>query len=160
MPLPAHIRVVIGSGGNVSARSGRQIEGGIGIFAGAPVQGDTLTLESNIWSSLGENRTTGVSSTSAVTTLSAAPNPFREQTSIVSHVSVGTTLVTIYNLFGETVRRLTASDQRDGAATHVWDGCDDAGREVPSGIYLCIVATNSTGSSMPSSARLLLHRIR
>ena len=65
------------------------------------------------------------------------PNPFNPTTTIaynVAHESFVT--LTVYNLLGQEVRTLVADLRAAGSHSAVWDGRDDAGREVPSGVYL------------------------
>ena len=69
--------------------------------------------------------------------LSAAPNPFNSATVIRSSVPCTVMArLTVYATDGRAVRTLmpTAAAGRD---TFVWDGRDDAGRRVASGVYLC-----------------------
>jgi hypothetical protein len=73
------------------------------------------------------------------------PNPFNPTTSI--HFTVGGsqfmvrspvhTTLKIYNVLGEVVRTLVDEPKWAGSYTVVWDGTDDDGNEVASGIYLC-----------------------
>jgi hypothetical protein len=66
------------------------------------------------------------------------PNPFNPNTTIrfdlprTSHV-----VLTIYNVIGQNVRTLVEGIKRLGAHTVQWDGKDDSGQDLPSGIYLC-----------------------
>lgn len=65
------------------------------------------------------------------------PNPFNPETEIcyrpaaVSHVEL-----TIYNLAGKRVRTLVHGTQNAGSHTVLWNGRDDRGKEVASGLYL------------------------
>jgi len=43
--------------------------------------------------------------------------------------------LTIYNMLGQEVRKLVSGQQPAGYHTAVWDGRDNAGRRVPSGVY-------------------------
>jgi photosystem II stability/assembly factor-like uncharacterized protein len=45
------------------------------------------------------------------------------------------TSLTIYNMLGQEVRKLVNTQQPAGYHTVVWDGRDNAGRPVPSGVY-------------------------
>jgi hypothetical protein len=65
------------------------------------------------------------------------PNPFNPTTTIPFTIAEDdfTTLV-IYNLAGQKVRELVAGNMRSGAHTVVWDGQNDAGAAVASGVYL------------------------
>jgi len=66
------------------------------------------------------------------------PNPFNPSTSI-SYYLPSKTRVTleIYNASGALVRRLGAKDQQRGVHTIVWNGLDDRGGQVASGVYFC-----------------------
>ena len=65
------------------------------------------------------------------------PNPFNPSTNIrfsvpeLSHVRL-----TIYNLLGEQVRTLFAGQMDRGTKSIEWDGRDDSGLILPSGVYL------------------------
>lgn len=65
------------------------------------------------------------------------PNPFNASTAIryvlqaPSHVSLE-----IFNPLGQKVRTLVWQEQQAGSHVGTWDGQDDAGRGVPSGLYL------------------------
>jgi hypothetical protein len=160
MPLPANIRVVIGSGGHVSAISGRQIEGSVSPFGAGLTIGDSFNLESNVWSALATTNPTGVDAetveASGVIACAAAPNPFRERTSISYRaISSGTVSLTIYSLVGERVRVLFGEQHAGALATLVWDGRDELGVPVAPGSYLCLIDLPSTDHRRTRSRVLL-----
>lgn len=65
-----------------------------------------------------------------------SPNPFREQTSLqysLPHTS--RVQLVIYDALGRRVKTLVDASQDAGAHTLVWDGCDDAGKQLSSGLY-------------------------
>ena len=63
-----------------------------------------------------------------------APNPFNAQTVIEAHVPGGSPMrLDIFNLHAQRVRSLTLPP---GAHQVLWDGMDDSGRSVASGVYL------------------------
>lgn len=70
------------------------------------------------------------------------PNPFNSLTTMGyqlpkrSHVSIR-----VYNILGQELRVLFDGEQRSGYHTIQWDGRDETGRDVPSGIYLCLFRT-------------------
>lgn len=70
------------------------------------------------------------------------PNPFNSQTGIVYHLpsdggSSGTMVdLSVYNVLGQRVRTLVGETQTPGKHHIIWDGCDDAGRQVASGHYV------------------------
>jgi hypothetical protein len=64
------------------------------------------------------------------------PNPFNLSTAIPYSLSGDSQVrITVCNLLGQTVRALLDSYQQAGPHIAVWDGRDQAGREVASGIY-------------------------
>ena len=65
------------------------------------------------------------------------PNPFNPETAIRYGVPVpGRVLVVVYNLSGQKVRELVSGLRDAGMYTVLWDGRDDRGSEVGSGVYL------------------------
>lgn len=69
--------------------------------------------------------------------LSNHPNPFLDQTRISFVLpKSGLTQLSIYNLKGQRVRLLTASNLSGGDHIVAWNGKDDNGKPLPSGIYL------------------------
>lgn len=74
----------------------------------------------------------------AVTAMTSVhPNPFNPRTTIAFELATGgRTLVAIYNLRGERVRTLVDDVQAAGRHEAVWDGRDDTGAGVSSGVYV------------------------
>jgi hypothetical protein len=65
------------------------------------------------------------------------PNPFNPSTNIKFSVpELSNVRVTIYNLLGEQVRTLFAGQMDRGSKAIEWDGRDDSGHILPSGVYL------------------------
>lgn len=84
--------------------------------------------------------------------LSVNPNPFCNSTRIGWSPPNGKPIaVTIRDVRGRVVRRITTYPTA-GTASFLWDGRDESGAEVPSGVY--IVATIDTGSSALESRRV------
>jgi len=66
------------------------------------------------------------------------PNPFNSGTIINYQLpAAGEVAITIYNLLGQKVRTLVSGRKPAGAHRVKWDGRDDLGREVASGVYVC-----------------------
>ena len=69
------------------------------------------------------------------------PNPFNEQTRIpyqvVDTASPSNVAIRIYSGSGQVLRTLVCSVLRPGYYETEWDGTDEGGRKVGSGIYLC-----------------------
>ena len=66
------------------------------------------------------------------------PNPFNPQTSISYVLPIDSPVkITIYNIAGQNVKTILDEFQTKGSKLTYWDGTDDNGREVASGIYFC-----------------------
>jgi len=66
------------------------------------------------------------------------PNPFNPETVIRYDVAkLGVVRLSIYTLTGQPVRILVDGESGLGSYSVVWNGRDDEGREVSSGLYLC-----------------------
>lgn len=64
------------------------------------------------------------------------PNPFNNQTLIKYTLSKPVEVsLTIYNILGQQVRTLVKDDKQSGTMSVAWNGKDDRGKEVSSGIY-------------------------
>ncbi len=65
------------------------------------------------------------------------PNPFNGRTSISYGLpKPGAVELTLYDLLGQPVRRLVSEYQGAGSYRIAWDGADDEGNQVASGVYL------------------------
>jgi hypothetical protein len=66
------------------------------------------------------------------------PNPFSQATSIrLSLAAPGHVRISIYNSAGDLVRILSDGPMEPGTQEIRWDGCDEAGTQVPPGAYTC-----------------------
>ncbi len=70
--------------------------------------------------------------------LTVSPNPFRDNTELTftAPKTAFEAALMIYNLKGQLVRKLYQGDLKSGQITLNWDGKDEQGRQVQSGIYL------------------------
>ena len=66
------------------------------------------------------------------------PNPFNPDTTISFNLAEENAMVSIniYNLKGQRVRRLTRAEYTRGKHSLLWNGADDSGRTLSSGIYM------------------------
>ena len=72
------------------------------------------------------------------------PNPFQDRTTISYDLQASVPVaLTIYDSAGRQVKRLVESSQKAGHYHVVWDGTDDAGRRVGSGVYLCRISVGA-----------------
>ena len=64
------------------------------------------------------------------------PNPFNPSTAIGFQLSAFSKVeLTILNILGQKVRTLVDEEKTAGTYSVIWDGFDDAGQPVDSGIY-------------------------
>ena len=84
-----------------------------------------------------------------------APNPFNPTTKIAFNVpaEAGRVTLTVYNVNGRVVRRLVDEPLAVGPHSVVWDGRDDVGENLASGIYFARLAT--AGESLYTKMTLL-----
>jgi hypothetical protein len=68
--------------------------------------------------------------------LQSYPNPFNNQTMIGYRLSTPSRVsLTIYNVLGQKVRTLVSDKMQHGMVSVAWDGKDDQGKDLSSGIY-------------------------
>jgi len=66
------------------------------------------------------------------------PNPFNTETTIEYDVArLGIVHLSIYTSTGQRIRTLVDGEHPAGSYSVIWDGRDEAGRVVASGVYLC-----------------------
>ena len=86
------------------------------------------------------------------------PNPFNSATVIRFALPVGGDVdLAIYNLAGQQVAKLVEGVREAGTYTVRWDGRDDSGRELASGVYLYQLRTGD-GQQQVETRKLLLVR--
>jgi len=65
------------------------------------------------------------------------PNPFNPETTIEYRLATSSEVsIKIYNLLGHEVKTLITGHQPAGKYLVVWNGCDNSGQAVSSGVYL------------------------
>jgi len=73
-----------------------------------------------------------------------APNPFNPSTTIsFTLADAGATELRVFNVRGQNIRRLVAGSLEAGEHSVVWDGRNDNGATVPSGIYFYKLTSGS-----------------
>lgn len=76
------------------------------------------------------------------------PNPFNPTTTIrFSSSKAGKAVLSIYNMKGQIIRRLADTDVMAGQHSVVWDGKDDNGSSVGSGLYMYRLDLNGISST-------------
>ena len=72
------------------------------------------------------------------------PNPFRERVRFLIRTErSGRLAVRILDIAGRPVRTLMDTDRPSGELSLEWNGCDEAGRRVPAGVYHCVLRSGA-----------------
>jgi hypothetical protein len=72
------------------------------------------------------------------------PNPFNPETTIHYQLAQsGKVSIQIYNVNGQLIRTLLNTEQPAGFYTTKWNGKDDAGKQMGTGVYFCLLKTNN-----------------
>jgi hypothetical protein len=83
------------------------------------------------------------------------PNPFNPSTTVEFNLPKrGEVVVTIFNILGQPVRILAHETLAAGEHSITWDGTNDAGHNVASGVYFCRVET----ATQRATVKMLLLR--
>ena len=73
------------------------------------------------------------------------PNPFNPETSISFDLPFESNIdLSVFNMRGRKIRSLLRGHQTDGLCTTLWDGRNDSGAEMPSGLYFCALQTGES----------------
>ena len=68
-----------------------------------------------------------------------SPNPFNTATVLGFYTTGGPVYMTIYNILGQPIRRLVQQHLPAGYYRRIWDGKNDSGASVGSGIYIVLL---------------------
>lgn len=108
-----------------------------------PDAGAVTSIDSKV-----EKPQTGAGLPSAFQLLQNYPNPFNAQTHIEYILPKSAKIrLCIYDIYGQRVRTLVESIQAAGRRRIRWNGRDDRGRELGSGVYLARLETGSQYST-------------
>ncbi len=88
------------------------------------------------------------------------PNPFNGETWIeLTLPEISKVIVRIFDLLGHLVCSIVQADLREGTYRVRWDGTNDRGARVASGLYLCsMIALGKSGRTFSSSRKIVLLR--
>jgi len=87
------------------------------------------------------------------------PNPFNPETNISYQLpEAAQVTIRIYNLLGQNIRTLVSANQSAGKYTETWDGKDNRGRDVSSGIYVYRLNAISKNQTFTRAKKLMLIR--
>lgn len=83
-----------------------------------------------------------------ITNVSNSPNPFHTETVITYSVASPEHItLSIYNALGQRVRNLVDAMQLPGRADVIWDGTDERGATVPSGVYVYRISAEGAAAT-------------
>jgi len=93
----------------------------------------------------------------AAPTLVAWPNPFNPRTDLRFSLAVDARgALDVFDVAGRHLRRLAEGRFEAGDHQFVWDGTDDAGRALPSGVYFARFAAQSAEAGAQAATRKLV----
>ena len=76
------------------------------------------------------------------------PNPFDQRTEIVFDLpKAGNVEIEVFDLQGRLVKTLVNAEQNQGSHSVVWDGTDQSGDQMASGVYYCRMMTDERSLS-------------
>ena len=85
------------------------------------------------------------------------PNPFNPSTEIRFSLPMDARVqLTIYNVLGRKIRTLVDENRSAGSFTVRWDGADDQGRRMASGVYLYQIDANAGAASFSATRRMIM----
>lgn len=134
-------RYVIGSGGVIGVRSPNYVHHGT---AGQSIVGGALSVNnillSGFWIQPAGPTKVSPAEKSSLPTVFALhqnyPNPFNPETTIAYDLpNACVVTVEIFNTVGQRIRLVSSHLQGPGRATVMWDGRDDLGQAMVSGVY-------------------------
>jgi hypothetical protein len=85
------------------------------------------------------------------------PNPFNPETSIEFNLPINSNVtITVYNLLGQIVRTLVDNDFSSGYHSAIWNGIDETGKGVSSGIYFYKMKANGMNGQEYSNIKKMI----
>lgn len=101
----------------------------------------------------------GKSSSEIITVYQNYPNPFSEKTIIPYQLNSSASVkITVFNLSGKPVITIEKVNKLPGYYRTEWNGNDQNGSKVPTGIYFCRVEAISPGGKSTITKRMMLIR--
>jgi hypothetical protein len=87
----------------------------------------------------------------------AFPNPFRETVSLSYTLETRAAVrISVYDLHGKIVRKYDVQDNGTGDQLVEWNGCDENGNQLPSGIYFArIEALAADGTKITGNTKIV-----
>jgi len=103
------------------------------LYGNLRLYGSAIDIGCNEWNNPVTNEDPYLSSPIVVT---AYPNPFTNQVNIRYNLDKSSQVkLQVYNLRGQLVKTIISDNQSKGEQLAVWEGCDNSGRHLASGIY-------------------------
>jgi len=146
---PTVARFTIDSGGGTSSGGAWSLSGTIGQPEPGTLSGGSFALAGGFW--LGGSAVSGVAEDEPpadqrwVTAISpVAPNPMRDQATLTFRLARPEVVtLEIYSVEGKRVRTLIREPRPAGSYRLAWDGSDESGADVSSGLYFVRFSTGA-----------------
>jgi len=136
-------RGTTGNGATGSTGAGKVIRSTLGQSIAGGVGSPNHSIEAGFWPGT-DTPTTGLAEQAATTIeryqlYAGVPNPFNPQTTIAFDVPApgGRVRLSIHDVSGRLVKTLVDGQSLPGHRVIAWNGTDDAGHGVSSGIFIC-----------------------
>ena len=85
------------------------------------------------------------------------PNPFNPTTTIAYSVPERSYIsIDVFNVLGQRVRTLINREQPAGTYTIIWDGADDRGTALATGVYLYRLTAETAGGAHVATGRMVM----
>ena len=116
-----------------------------------------LTMRGTVLTGIAEDGEAATARPTAFALRGNYPNPFNPTTTIRYDLArQARVTLTVYNALGQAVRTLVSSRQNAGVHQVNWDGRNDRGEPVSSGVYLYRMAVTGEGFARQFSAKMLM----
>jgi amino acid transporter len=149
-------RSVTGAGAPGATGASHLVRSTLGQSLAGTVAAASHTLRSGFWVPVTTVSGVGVDGIPTAFRLgSPAPNPFAREMGVSYDVpaSAGTVRLRVYDVGGRLVKTLKYGTETPGRKRLIWDGRDDGGNPLPTGVYL--LALEAPGYSATRKATLV-----
>jgi hypothetical protein len=134
--------------GNIIKGQCRELKLTGSLYDGTPIEGKDMVIIKTPAKSADENLQAQILPTEFMLSQNY-PNPFNSMTTVRYALPTETDVrIDVYNILGQKVRTLVDGIQTAGYKSVNWDGKNESGEDVSSGIYLYRIQTNEYGKTM------------
>lgn len=136
-------RTVMSSGGRVTISKNFGVSSSLGQITSGISDGGRYLMYSGFWAMQSLSPYGAISTPRRFALSQNYPNPFNSSTQFRIELPMNSDLnFTLFDILGHSVRRIYSGELKAGAHTFSWDGKNNSGHFVSSGIYYAIVRTS------------------